>query len=71
MGYAEIIAQKLTLLPPEKLVEVYDFVEFVAARAQADWSETAFCDLALAQALREPDPDPVEYALADCREIWR
>ena len=33
MGYAELIAQKLASLSPEKQAEVFDFVEFVAARA--------------------------------------
>lgn len=33
MGYAELIAHKLASLSPEKQAEVFDFVEFVAARA--------------------------------------
>lgn len=32
MGYAELIQQRLQILPQEKLAEVYDFVEFIAAR---------------------------------------
>ena len=33
MGYAELIHQRLQTLPLEKQAEVYDFVEFIAARA--------------------------------------
>lgn len=32
MGYAELIQQRLQVLPQEKLAEVYDFVERIATR---------------------------------------
>lgn len=71
MGYAELIAQKLALLPPEKQAEVFDFVEFIAARSSADWTESHFHAMSLSQALREQTDDPVSYSASDCREVWR
>lgn len=40
MSYAELI-EKLQILPPEKQVEVFDFVEFLTARCAAEPSEVA------------------------------
>ncbi len=71
MGYAELIAQKLTLLPPEKQAEVFDFVEFIASRISADWTESHFQLMGLSQALRDQTDDPVNYSASDCREVWR
>jgi hypothetical protein len=71
MGYAELIAQKLALLPPEKQAEVFDFVEFIIARASASWADRDFQSMSLAQALRDQEDDPVSYSASDCREVWR
>ena len=72
MGYAELIAQKLALLPLEKQAEVFDFVEFIAVRSSIDWTDEQFQAMSLTQALRnQEDDDPVSYSASDCREIWR
>jgi hypothetical protein len=80
MGYAELIHQRLQALPAEKQAEVYDFVEFIAARvphavlksAHADdWTDADFSRLALAKALRGLEDDPVTYSLADLKERWQ
>jgi hypothetical protein len=71
MSYAELIAQKLTQLSPDKQAEVFDFVEFIASRSSADWSESHFQLMSLSQAFREQTDDPVNYSASDCREIWR
>lgn len=46
MGYAELIQRRLPTLSPEKQAEVYDFVEFIAARAAkvvpTDWTNESF-----------------------------
>lgn len=72
MGVAERIAHKVESLPADKQAEVLDFVEFLAARAASehDREDRAFGNLALAQALRGEDDDPVHYGLADCVETW-
>jgi hypothetical protein len=77
MGYAELI-ERLQALPRDKQAEVFDFVEFLSARsgkeqahARGEWSDTEFADLAMAQALRGLEDDPVAYTLADLRERWQ
>ena len=77
MGYAELI-ERLQTLPQDKQAAVFDFVEFLSARstheklpAHADWSDTEFAGLAMAQALRGLEDDPVTYTLADLRERWQ
>lgn len=71
MGYAELI-EKLKALPAEKQAEVFDFVEFLAARcgkgeAAGPWAERDFADLSLAQALRGLEDDPVTYTATGWR----
>ena len=55
MGYAELIS-KLEALPREKRVEVFDFVEFLAARCgtatgkpltHAEWTDAEFFELSM------------------------
>jgi hypothetical protein len=79
MGYAELI-ERLRTLPQEKQAEVFDFVEFLSARAQGaefsgltrdDWSDTDFSALAMTQALRGIEDDPVVYTRADLQEQWQ
>lgn len=79
MGYAELI-ERLQNLPQEKQAEVFDFVEFLAARvkgtefagvAHGDWSDAEFSALAMAQALRGSENNPVVYTRADLREQWQ
>jgi hypothetical protein len=79
MGYAELI-ERLQNLPQEKQAEVFDFVEFLSARvkgselagvAHGDWSDAEFSALAMAQALRGSEDDPVVYTRADLREQWQ
>lgn len=75
MGYAELIQQRLQTLPPDKQAEVYDFVEFIAARNQkatpVDWTNEEFSRLSMVQALRGLENDPVDYVLADVKERWQ
>lgn len=71
MGYAELTAQKLALLPLEKQAEVFDFVEFIAVRLSIDWTNGQFQSMSLTQALRNEGDAPVSYSASDCREVWR
>lgn len=78
MGYAELIQQRLQTLPPEKQAEVYDFVEFIAARIPhaapenaSDWTDAEFSQMAMAKAMRGLEDDPVTYSLADLKERWQ
>lgn len=77
MGYAELI-EKLETLPDEKRTEVFDFVDYLAARfashrapAVDHWTDEEFADMAMQQALRGMDDDPVIYGDADLRERWQ
>jgi hypothetical protein len=74
MGYAELI-EKLETLPDEKRTDVFDFVDYLAARfasreaaAVDQWADREFADMAMQQALRGMDDDPVIYGDADLRE---
>lgn len=79
MGYAELI-ERLQTLPQEKQAEVFDFVEFLSARAKNaggigmahdDWTDSESSALAMTQALRDIEDDPVVYTRADLREQWQ
>lgn len=79
MGYAELI-EKLRTLPQEKQAEVFDFVEFLAARfgkakhtppARGDWTDAEFTELAIRQALRGMEDEPVAYTRDDLKEHWQ
>jgi hypothetical protein len=77
MGYAELI-EKLETLPDEKRNEVFDFVDYLATRfaghqapAIGRWTDREFADMAMQQALRGMDDDPVIYNDADLRERWQ
>ena len=80
MGYADLIHQRLQALPTEKQAEVYDFVEFIAARianaeqeseCPPDWTDAEFAQLAMTKAMRGLEDDPVSYSLADLKERWQ
>jgi len=82
MGYAELI-EKLQALPMDKQDEVFDFVEFLAARcgvsgpapsathSKGDWSDAKFSDFSMGQALRGMEDDPTTYTQDDLRERWQ
>lgn len=79
MGYAELI-ERLQALPQDKQAEVFDFVEFLSRRsglgetashAHADWTDAEFKNMAMGQALRDIEDDPVAYTDADLRERWQ
>lgn len=79
MGYAELI-ERLQKLPQEKQAEVFDFVEFLCLRTQNaelsnvthhGWTDAEFSMLAMTQALRGIENDPVAYTRADLRESWQ
>jgi len=77
MGYAELM-ERLQSLPQDKQAEVFDFVEFLSAQcvkdqgqAHGEWSDVEFAAMAMAQALRGLEDDPVAYTLSDLRERWQ
>lgn len=79
MGYAELIS-KLEALPVEKRAEVFDFVEFLAARCDAtaskplrqeEWTDAEFSELSMRQALRGMEEDTIVYTRDDLRERWQ
>ena len=79
MGYAELIS-KLEALPIEKRAEVFDFVEFLAARCdtaankpftQVEWTDAEFSELSMRQALRGLEDDPIVYTRDDLQERWQ
>ncbi|MHB1358821.1 MAG: hypothetical protein ACYCWC_04485 [Rhodocyclaceae bacterium] len=79
MGYAELI-ERLQALPQDKQAEVFDFVEFLSLRrdiagggylAQGEWTDAEFARMAMTQALRGIEDDPVAYTAADLRERWQ
>jgi len=79
MGYAELI-ERVQSLPRGKQVEVFDFVEFLAVQsglagnktlAHGEWTEGEFSVLAMQQALRGMEADPVVYTSNDLRERWQ
>lgn len=77
MGHAQLL-EVLENLPPERQAEVLDFAQFLAARHQADlgqavhadWTPAEFSQLALSQALRGMEDDPVSYGVGDLKERW-
>jgi len=55
MGYAELIEKKLLTLPEAKQAEVFDFVEFLAARNQTERSEEhTLANSSLAAMMKNP-----------------
>lgn len=78
MGYAELIQQRLQILPQEKQAEIYNFVEFIAARIShpapdnaSEWTDAEFSRMAMAKAMRGLEDDPVTYSLDDLKERWQ
>ncbi len=70
MGFGGLI-EKLQALPADKQAEVFDFVDFLAARsAGADCTDREFSDFSLGQALRGMEDDPVTYSIDDLSEKW-
>ena len=59
MSYAELIEKKLQTLPEAKQAEVFDFVEFLAARNQIERSEEhTLARSSLADMMKNPLPVP-------------
>jgi len=55
MGYAELIEKKLLTLPEVKQAEVFDFVEFLAARNQTERREEhTLANSSLADMMKNP-----------------
>lgn len=80
MGYAELIQQRLQTLSQEQQAEIYDFVEFLAARSShpesrekqsSDWTDGEFRQMSMAQAMRGLEDDPVSYGPDDIKERWQ
>ena len=79
MGYAELI-ERLQALPQAKQAEVFDFVEFLSSRsaiansqplARGELTEAEFSAMAMQQALRGMEDDPIAYTRDDLRERWQ
>ncbi len=79
MGYAELI-NTLESLPRDKQAEVFNFVEFLAARCgtptnkpfpHVEWTDAEFSELSMRQALRGMEEESVTYTRADLREQWQ
>lgn len=76
MNVAQLI-EKLQILPMEKQVEVFDFVEYLADRfghsattAPTEWTDAEFAHLSMTQAMRGMDDEPDLYAESDLKERW-
>ena len=55
MSYAELIEKRLLTLPEAKQAEVFDFVEFLAARNQAECNkESTLAESSLADMIINP-----------------
>jgi hypothetical protein len=79
MGYAELI-ETLQNLPQDKRAEVFDFVEFLAAKAKIasatqhepeEWTDSEFAQFAMRQALRGMEDEAVSYTHDDLKERWQ
>jgi hypothetical protein len=79
MGYAELI-ETLQNMPEDKRAEVFDFVEFLAAKSKAlsgrrveaeEWTDDEFAQLAMRQALRGMEDEAVIYTRDDIKERWQ
>lgn len=79
MGYAELI-ETLQNLPQDKRAEVFDFVEFLAAKSKMasgirpepeEWTDGEFAQLAMRQALRGMEDEAVIYTRDDIKESWQ
>lgn len=79
MGYAELI-EAIQSLPQDKRAEVFDFVEFLAAKSGAEsgrqrqpeeWTDSEFAELAMRQALRGMEDEAVHYTIKDIKERWQ
>jgi Protein of unknown function (DUF2281) len=77
MGYAELI-ETLQNLPQDKRAEVFDFVEFLAAKSKVasgirheEWTDGEFAQLAMRQALRGMEDEAVIYTRDDIKESWQ
>jgi hypothetical protein len=79
MGYAELI-ETLQNLPQDKRAEVFDFVEFLAAKTKKasttqhkpeEWTGGEFAQFAMRQALRGMEDEVVIYTRDDLKERWQ
>ncbi len=79
MGYAELI-ETLENLPQDKRAEVFDFVEFLAAKSKVarttqhepeEWTDREFAQFAMRQALRGMEDEAVGYTRDDIKERWQ
>lgn len=79
MNHAKLI-EKIQSLPIEKQAEVFDFVDFLASRSQgalqpplvmSEWTNAEFAEMAMKQALRGMEDEPVLYTMDDLKERWQ
>jgi hypothetical protein len=71
--------EKIQALPPDKQVEVFDFIDFLASRsttpgepeiATDGWTNSEFSEISMSQAMRGMEEEPPLYTLDDLKERW-
>lgn len=77
MSYAKLI-EKLQMLPKEKQMEVFDFIEFLSSRsrdehrvAMTEWNDAEFSLFSLHQAMKDIEDEPALYRREDIKEKWQ
>jgi hypothetical protein len=71
--------EKIQALPPDKQVEVFDFIDFLASRSTTPgepeiatdrWTNSEFSEISMSQAMRGMEEEPPLYTLDDLKERW-
>ena len=79
MNQAQLL-EKFHSLPSDKQMEVFDFIEFLAARSpklndrkieKDGWTNTDFSQMAMSQAMRGMEEELPLYSLNDLKERWQ
>jgi hypothetical protein len=77
MGFTQLL-DVIRALPPERQSEVFDFVEFLAARygtgqqsSSTDWAEAVFSELALVHAQRGTEDEEPICCPDDNKKPWQ
>ncbi|MGG6265228.1 DUF2281 domain-containing protein [Leptolyngbya sp. AN03gr2] len=74
------LLEKFQALPPDKQEEVLDFIDFLASRSPSsrkpkisddEWTTAEFSQMAMSQAMRGMEDEPLLYSLDDLRERWQ
>ncbi len=79
MNQAQLF-EKIQALPADKQAEVFDFIDFLASRstpighqkiADDEWTDAEFSKMAMSQAMRGMEEEPLLYTLDDLKERWQ